>query len=105
MRFSFMSPVPFLYLGFVTMLHNEESLLAAALSVLLLFDLKRRGRSPGETAVVILASAFGPSAEMIAIMGGAWSYSTHAVLPVPLWLFPLWGGAALWILRLGKRLE
>jgi len=48
--------------------------------------------------VFLFASLMGPASEMVAVSSGAWHYAEPFVWGVPLWLFPLWGCAALLII-------
>ena len=58
-----------------------------------------------ELHIFIAVGLTGPIAEMIAIWGGAWSYTIPLFLGVPLWLFPLWGVAGIFIYRNAKTLK
>ena len=53
-----------------------------------------------EFYLFILCGILGPLAEIVAISSGAWVYSKTSLLVVSLWLFPLWGIAAVFIKRL-----
>lgn len=50
----------------------------------------------------LLSGLLGPIAEMVAIWFKEWSYSEPQVLGVTLWLFPLWGVAALFFIALSE---
>ncbi len=47
--------------------------------------------------VYLICGIIGPLAESIAIQFGIWSYSNSSIFDVPLWLFPLWGAAGVFI--------
>ena len=95
---------PFLYLGAASLLYQHELLCAAAVFMLLLHSLSLGGWTRGEVLLALIVGVAGPTAEAVAIYFGSWHYSTTSVLTFPLWLPGVWAGAALFILRLGKRL-
>jgi uncharacterized membrane protein YoaT (DUF817 family) len=58
---------------------------------------------PTRASLVVYAVGFifGPSAEVLGIHAGAWSYSSTDFLGIPIWLPFVWGNAALFIQNTG----
>ena len=54
---------------------------------------------PTRASVVVYAVGFvfGPTAEVLGIHAGAWTYSSSDFLGIPVWLPFVWGNAALFI--------
>ena len=71
------------------------------ISVLILAS-KRSGR---EIKIYLLISFLGAFAEILSIYAGAWTYTNPDFLQIPLWLPPLWGIAAIYIVRKYSRLK
>ncbi len=97
--------VSLLYLLTIMFFHENEMLCTAIIVSLLIISLFTGGFQKVEVCLALAVGLLGPIAEMFAIITGAWVYSHASILIVPLWLFPLWSGAALYIYRLGRRLE
>jgi uncharacterized membrane protein YoaT (DUF817 family) len=59
---------------------------------------------PTRPSLVVYAVGFvfGPTAEVLGIHAGAWSYSTNDLLGIPIWLPFVWGNAALFIQNTGE---
>ena len=79
--------------------YNNELLLFILLFILSIILLLLK-KSKIELTLFIISGIFGPLAEIVSISSGAWTYSKISLLIVPLWLFPLWGIAAIFIKRL-----
>ncbi len=79
-------------------------LTTAALFIIAGLMLRQNG---GKARIIlfITCSLLGPLAETIAIVFGQWNYTHVDIFVTPLWLFPLWGCAGLYMHGLGKRLE
>lgn len=58
---------------------------------------------PTRASLVVYAVGFlfGPTAEILGIHAGAWSYSNTDFLGIPIWLPFVWGNAALFIQNTG----
>ena len=54
---------------------------------------------------LLMAGIIGPGVEVVAICGGAWSYSVPFVLGVPIWLPLLWGLSGLLARRMVEGLK
>jgi len=52
----------------------------------------------------IVAGICGPIAEIIAIHYGIWQYAHPDFLGIPIWLFPLWGYASVFLNRFSNTL-
>ncbi len=103
--FTLRTAVSLLYLLTVIFFHQTEMLCLLMIVCLLTFSLYTGGFQKAEVYLALAVGLLGPIAEMFVIIAGAWRYSHTSILIVPLWLFPLWSGAALYIHRLGRRLE
>jgi uncharacterized membrane protein YoaT (DUF817 family) len=59
---------------------------------------------PTGPSLVVYAVGFvcGPTAEVLGIHAGAWTYSTSDFLGIPIWLPFVWGNAALFIQNTGE---
>lgn len=91
---------PVATIGVVFYWPNKELLFI----VLLLYSglLLLQKKSSAELRLYLTVGIIAPFVEMIAIWGGAWMYATPQFLGVPLWLFPLWGIAAIFMYRNAK---
>jgi hypothetical protein len=84
----------------VYILHKQNVILFVSLVCLLILGLAiSRFRYIKTTLGVMF---LGPFTELICIRSGAWSYETHSILGVPIWLVPLWGIASLCFLSVGE---
>lgn len=59
-------------------------------------------KSKQEVETFIFSAVFGASAECIAIIFGAWTYSNPDLFNIPIWLPFLWGIAAVFMVRVYK---
>ncbi len=97
--------VSLLYLLAIMFFYQNEMLCTAMIVSLLIVSLSTGGFQKAEVCLALAVGLLGPIAEMFVIVMGAWYYTYTSILIVPLWLFPLWSGAALFMYRLGLRLE
>jgi hypothetical protein len=47
--------------------------------------------------IFLFGGFFGPISEMISIYFGVWNYPIYNIVNIPLWLFLVWGNAAVFI--------
>ncbi len=62
-------------------------------SVLIIMLLMWHGRD--DVYIIIAGAIIGPSAEIICVNAGAWSYAVPNILGIPYWLPFAWGAAGL----------
>ena len=58
----------------------------------------------GSIMIFVVAGICGPIAEIIAIHYGIWQYAHPDFLGIPIWLFPLWGYASVFLNRFSNTL-
>ena len=96
---------PLCYLAAVSLGYRHELICAELVAILLLFSLWIGGWKRGEVRLALIVGSLGPLAESVAINFGSWHYQVTSIFVFPLWLPFVWAGAALFIVRLGKRLH
>ena len=89
----------------LVMIFFREVVLTTILLVLLSITFFAYYRSPILVPIFALACFLGVIAEIFAVSSGVWSYSLSDFFGVPLWLFVVWGNAALFIYRTGVEFE
>lgn len=57
-----------------------------------------------DVMLFVVAAVCGPVAEMICIYVGVWQYANPDFLGIPIWLFPLWGFASVFLNRFSHTL-
>lgn len=77
-------PVPWLLFGLLVLL-----------AALQLFPKPKKA----EVLTFLFVALWGPLAEAFGIVFGAWQYALPNMLILPVWLFPLWGLAGIYIMR------
>ena len=82
---------------FVSFLYQKTTILFLILMLLSLLIVKLN-YSKNILKLYIFSFFFGPLSEALAVHGGAWSYAKFdTFLKIPLWLFPLWGLAGVFL--------
>jgi uncharacterized membrane protein YoaT (DUF817 family) len=94
-----------LNLFFVIIFFKNILLTSIILCVLAILFVSYHYHSSPILIVVFVFGMFGAVAEMFAITYGVWAYSLYNIYNVPLWLFVLWGNAALFIYRMAIEFE
>lgn len=59
-------------------------------------------KSKAAIVIFIFGALWGPISEMIAIHFGAWSYTLVNFYTIPIWLFFIWGDAAVFLFEMSK---
>lgn len=85
----------------VAALYRQSALAAGLLAVLAVVAIVI-SRLPGDVPVLVGGACLGPTAEIVAVHYGAWTYHTPDFLGIPLWLPVAWGLAALLIKRISE---
>ncbi len=80
-------------------------LLTAVLALLGFIMILSSPRPVFEFWLYVLSGLIGAFSEGLAVAGGAWSYSRLNFLYVPTWLPLLWGLGALFVNRIGEKLQ
>lgn len=96
----------FLFFSFFALifLWQRVILLAVVLFLLSLIELLAVGSK--KLAIIFIISGIGGAAiEIISIYFGIWTYNINSFWGVPIWLFPLWGNAGIFIVTIYKLLS
>ncbi len=96
---------PFIALLIVSLMGKSSPYLATLLLLILAAVMIADNYKRSRIALFVIVAIFGPIAEAVAIYFGQWSYAHIDIGSVPLWLFPLWGCAGLYIEGLSVRLS
>ena len=92
--------IALLSLLFVSFLWKQEILLFFALMVLSIIIIYIGTNKKREIKMYLLSGSMGVLAESFAVFHGAWIYSQHFnIINIPLWLFPLWGIASIFLVH------
>lgn len=89
----------------IIILFYHNILLACILLIFLTSYTLFRYDSKLVTVLFIFGLFFGTFAEIFSVYYGVWSYALPNFFGVPLWLFIVWGNAAIFIYRLGVDLK
>ncbi|MBW3020214.1 DUF2878 family protein [Candidatus Woesearchaeota archaeon] len=57
-------------------------------------------KSKQEIKTFIFCSFFGALSEAFSIYFNVWTYNNPSFLEIPIWLFPLWGIASIFMVRI-----
>jgi hypothetical protein len=80
-----------------------------ALTTALLFVVSAIGlikwKSKLAIAIFFFGALWGPVSEMLAIKFGVWSYAVPNFFTIPIWLFFVWGDAAVFLFETAKEIH
>ncbi len=85
----------------VSLLWSKPFLLLVVILVVSALTLLQK-KEMRELKLFIVISLGGAFAETVAIYFGTWSYALPQFIGIPLWLFPIWGLAGVFIKRLAE---
>lgn len=88
----------------VAFLYRNTILLTAIIVAAWLFATKV-WHSKTDTILFVVAAVAGSSAEIVAILFGAWRYADPSFLGIPMWLPFLWGSAVVFIKRVSDTIS
>ena len=95
------SLLAFLSLIMTSLLWSNTFLLTIVLLLIAIIMISI-GNKKRDLILFVLGGFFGVIAEAIAIANGAWTYTKSDFMGIPLWLFFLWGMAALYLSKIYK---
>jgi hypothetical protein len=83
----------------------ENIILTTTLLVLVSLIGLFKWKSKLSLAIFLFGAVWGPLSEMFAIHFGAWQYSTTNFYTIPIWLFIVWGDAAVFLFETAKEIK